>query len=40
MTDMDRFTAWLRREGVSYNEPAATPADTMWQRVEGRLGEA
>lgn len=38
MTDMDRFTAWLRREGVSYNEPAATPADTMWQGVEGRLG--
>lgn len=34
MSDLDRFTAFLRRAAVSYNDPPPVPAEAMWRGVE------
>ena len=34
MSDLDRFTAFLRRAAASYNEPPEVPAEAIWTGVE------
>ena len=34
MSGLDRFTAFLRREAASYNEPPEVPAEAIWRGVE------
>ncbi len=41
MSDLDRFTAFLRRAATSYNEPPEVPDEAMWTGVEeGLAGSA
>ena len=37
MNDLDRFVAFLRHEGASYNTPPPTPSDAMWPDVSARM---
>jgi len=37
MNDLDRFAAFLRREGASYHAPPPTPSDAMWPVVSARM---
>lgn len=37
MSDRDRFTVFLRREGASYHAPPPTPSDAMWPDVSARM---
>ncbi|MYA43031.1 MAG: hypothetical protein F4Z31_14930 [Gemmatimonadetes bacterium] len=37
MNDLDRFAAFLRREGASYHAPPPTPSDAMWPDVSARM---
>ena len=34
MSDLDRFTAFLRRAAASYNDPPPVPAEAIWRGVE------
>ena len=34
MSDLDRFTAFLRRAAASYNDPPPAPAEAIWRGVE------
>lgn len=34
MSDLDRFTAFLRRAAAGYNDPPPVPAEAMWRGVE------
>ena len=38
MRDLDRFTAFLQREGARYNAPPETPVEGMWLGMEEGLG--
>ena len=40
MKDLDRFAAFLRREGTSYHAPPPTPSDAMWPDVSARMDVA
>lgn len=40
MSDLDRFAAFLRREGTSYHAPPPTPSDAMWPDVSARMDAA
>ena len=40
MSDLDRFTAFLRREARGYNEAPRVPGEAMWGEVEAGLGDA
>ena len=37
MSSIDRFAAFLRREGASYHAPPPTPSDAMWPDVSARM---
>ena len=37
MNDLDRFAAFLRREGASYHAPPPTPSDAMWPDVSAGM---
>lgn len=39
MSDIDRFTAFLRREAASYNEPPQVPEKAIWRSVEKGLAD-
>ena len=38
--DDDRFGELLRRHGALYNEPPATPRESLWSRIEAERGKA
>ncbi len=41
MSDLDRFTAFLRRAAAGYNDPPPVPAEAIWRGVEeGLAGSA
>lgn len=39
MSDLDRFTAFLRREAAGYNEPPEVPAEAIWRGVEESVAD-
>ena len=39
MSDLDRFTAFLRRAAARYNEPPEVPSEAVWRGVEKGLAD-